>query len=795
MMVSLRGQLRGLVVCLFLFVVFFSCFSFAVTLQPITKNTAKVFAVSETTDRALTGMLTLEIKPGHGSIFFGSSAEQQTFFVPDTQKSFFDAFRAAKKIIGNVVENYDYTFSLDIGATSVEGPSAGSVAAALIVLTLEGKPFPVDDVGITGTINSHGFVGPVGGVFQKIVRAGEEGYKLFLIPTGGSLQIVESEEGVELVDVADYSMENWGMKVVEVSKLDEILDLLFMDIKDINISKSSKTKLVFIPEIIKKEPYMDVFKVIAETYKEFIEKRIDSLKTRKDNLTDRKLRSRITRHLKVADFFLSRSDIYLKNNYFYTAANNFFLVDVSAFTHGGIRYLEYLIENPGIDKNLNLIFEKAIEVEQNILERVNEMDKISSRDPEIYISAKQRLVQALAKIKAVKQDINVKDPDSLLSDIATAEGWLYITTLLAPEPGDIPEPENMKNLAENKLHSVELTLKNLGELENLENINTKLNAAKEALNLKWYATSYLVSLNLGATIEDLTQKEINSEDVFSDYNSLRESLEEKDFVPLWAELFLDHAYFYLQRFERENNIADLKSSYSLIKLSKAHLDFEEALNKEVSLRSKGRFVEIPAPGEEKTIPKVVEKPGEKTPEEKKMTIKTEVKKNNILKYTLIAIIVLLIAFLGYFLVFSKPRPSLFGKRREVEGKIDRLQDAYSQGKITKSKFNTLRGKLQNTLERLDSAISKMLLKRNILDRIEYEERKKQLFILEKKLDDLIKSYKEGNISRTFFTRNYGNLRRNIFRTRRRLYSITQAPYKAGRKGPSFLDKILKFFKI
>lgn len=127
--------------------------------------------------RGGTADLFLEVKPGSGRVFINSFP----FTREDTQVS----IRFAREVACNFLEidcsRLDFFYSIDIGSSSVGGPSAGAAIAVLTVGVLNGDSL-AKNVVITGTINSGGIVGPVSGLEEKAVAARDAGFSKILVP-------------------------------------------------------------------------------------------------------------------------------------------------------------------------------------------------------------------------------------------------------------------------------------------------------------------------------------------------------------------------------------------------------------------------------------------------------------------------------------------------------------------------------------------------------------------------------------------------------------------------------------
>ena len=89
---------------------------------------------------------------------------------------------------------------------SVDGPSAGGAITATIYAALTQKSITSNTL-MTGTIETDGSIGPVGGVDKKAEAARTQGASRFLVPKG------------QKVDVS-------GIEVVEVNNINEVLNYL-----------------------------------------------------------------------------------------------------------------------------------------------------------------------------------------------------------------------------------------------------------------------------------------------------------------------------------------------------------------------------------------------------------------------------------------------------------------------------------------------------------------------------------------------------------------------------------------
>ncbi len=176
----------------------------------------KLLAVSEKEGgfEGITADLLLEISPGSGKVFIESFPLSKI----DTQISTRFASEIACNDFEVDCEKYDFFYTIKADTTIIEGPSAGASAAVLTASILLGKDIR-KDIAITGTINSGGLIGTVGGVKEKIGAASKAGIKKVLIPVGSRFSKNSSNDTIDLVEFG----KTIGVEVVEVSDLREAI--------------------------------------------------------------------------------------------------------------------------------------------------------------------------------------------------------------------------------------------------------------------------------------------------------------------------------------------------------------------------------------------------------------------------------------------------------------------------------------------------------------------------------------------------------------------------------------------
>lgn len=155
--------------------------------------------------------LTLETINGSGKIFIEANILMNT----DTQMS----IKLARDIVCSnynlPCSSYDFYYTINGVSSIVTGPSGGAAAAVLTYAHVTGQKIP-SDFAISGTINSGGFIGPVGGLDQKVSAAEAKGIRRVFVPFGNTLVEV-NETNVSLFDFVT------NIRIQEVGSLDDVL--------------------------------------------------------------------------------------------------------------------------------------------------------------------------------------------------------------------------------------------------------------------------------------------------------------------------------------------------------------------------------------------------------------------------------------------------------------------------------------------------------------------------------------------------------------------------------------------
>jgi len=332
-----------------------------------------LLAVSETEDGQKGGIadLFLEIKPGTGRVFL------ETFPLTrvDTQISTRFAKQVACDFADKDCSKFDFFYTITANSPIIAGPSAGAAIAVLTFSLITNTKLD-KNVAITGTINSGGLIGPVGGLKAKIEAAQKIGLKKVLIPIGESFingENTSTERGYnesmnDTLNI-DELRKKFDLKIIEVSVLDEAL-FEFTGKR----FREKKANLTI------SEYYKDTMKLLAIqlcSRSTRLQKEIPELSD--DNRTKRIKENAINLSNRGKDSF--------EGNKFYSAASYCFGSNVE------FSYLSLLNQNL-TEKN---ILKKVDGLREEVKDFDNEIENEDIRtitDLESYMVVKERLIEA-----------------------------------------------------------------------------------------------------------------------------------------------------------------------------------------------------------------------------------------------------------------------------------------------------------------------------------------------------------------------------------------------------------------
>lgn len=176
----------------------------------------------------------VEIRDGTGQVLVNTAVPTGV----DFQTSARTAVLVAQNTTKIDLSKKDVIFSISSDnqtqLQAVDGGSAGGAMTVLLISDISGKPIN-NKVLMTGTIESDGTIGQIGGVAEKADAAGKNGAKIFLVPPGQSITQIQScderKEGIftyrscTLQDksLSDITEKEYNMKVIEIQNIMDAL--------------------------------------------------------------------------------------------------------------------------------------------------------------------------------------------------------------------------------------------------------------------------------------------------------------------------------------------------------------------------------------------------------------------------------------------------------------------------------------------------------------------------------------------------------------------------------------------
>jgi len=277
---------------------------------------------------------------------------------------------------------YDFLFSIEALPGIIGGPSAGSAATLLVSSALLGKKVP-DDVAITGTINSGGTIGPVGGLKYKVEAAGNNGIRTVLLPKGTS-EYTEDNVTTNLTALG----ESLNLTVVEMATIRDVLSSV------LNVSKPEpKGDLQVTSE------YEETMKSVASD----LCKRIGEYESANLNISE------------LANLTSNARDAFEKKSY-YAAASFCFRANVA--------YVQKEIELGNYSRNdfAKMLVRIKFDAEQ-LLNETNEREMRTLTDVQTYMAVRERIDETISSVRDAAMKLN--GTDSMSADIAYAQERLF----------------------------------------------------------------------------------------------------------------------------------------------------------------------------------------------------------------------------------------------------------------------------------------------------------------------------------------------------------------------------------
>jgi len=171
--------------------------------QSVQSDPTDPFGRQSVTEEGTLINISAEVQEGKGRVLVQTTPLMGVVF----QDAANTAVSVAENKTGKSLLSSDIIFSIDAKdkIPSVDGPSAGALMTLLTISAIDNNVKLNNSITLTGTIDSDGNVGAIGGVLEKAQAAKDGGKTLFLIP----------RENGELVMYKDVERNFHGFTVIE----------------------------------------------------------------------------------------------------------------------------------------------------------------------------------------------------------------------------------------------------------------------------------------------------------------------------------------------------------------------------------------------------------------------------------------------------------------------------------------------------------------------------------------------------------------------------------------------------
>ncbi len=340
-----------------------------------------------------TADLFLEIREGTGRVFLDTFPLTKV----DTQIS----NRFAKEIACNFLDKdcrkQDFIYTIQADSSIIAGPSAGAAASVLTAAALAGLEVN-QSVAITGTINSGGLIGHVGGIKEKIDAAAASGIKKVLIPKGEDIvELVDNFTVEEKIPVQEYSK----LKNIEIQEVTTLNDAIF--------EFTGRRYKEEYGELVVDEKYGEIMSGLALD----LCNRTSKIWNDIENLS---FGENYSKEKEEALNFTQKGKEAFESSKFYSAASYCFGANVK------LSYL-YMVAKNFSDEDIikgTEIVEKGIEA---LNKRISDKKILTITDLESYAAVKERLLEARNNINESLESL--EEWDNALYNLAYASERVY----------------------------------------------------------------------------------------------------------------------------------------------------------------------------------------------------------------------------------------------------------------------------------------------------------------------------------------------------------------------------------
>jgi len=201
--------------------------------QSVQSDPTDPFGRQSVTEEGTLINISAEVQEGKGRVLVQTTPLMGVVF----QDAANTAVSVAENKTGKSLLSSDIIFSIDAKdkIPSVDGPSAGALMTLLTISAIDNNVKLNNSITLTGTIDSDGNVGAIGGVLEKAQAAKDGGKTLFLIPRENSELVIYKDvernfhgftviESVpETISAKEYIEKKVGIRTEYVDTIDDLI--------------------------------------------------------------------------------------------------------------------------------------------------------------------------------------------------------------------------------------------------------------------------------------------------------------------------------------------------------------------------------------------------------------------------------------------------------------------------------------------------------------------------------------------------------------------------------------------
>ncbi len=471
-------------------------------------------------DGGNTVTVTIKLVPGSGSEY----VRLLPYAGISTQQSIKRALEYSRDKSDSEYSNCDVL--VDFGSLPygeyLDGPSAGAAISVMSYALFENLSMRNDTL-ITGSVDSYGTIGPVGGLYEKTNAAVENGAEYFITPYN---TIYESL-------TLDRLERSYGITIIEVKTVDEVIDFMLY-----NITVSERNYTIYETRLSENVtpinypgtlPLRNTAIKMIEIENWTLDRMPSSEEWIKDYFSDS-----ISEQLEV-----------IGRGYYFTAANDAFL-----------NYVEISTINAVLEDYVNLD-EKKDEIVSCLDSK--ERPVITDENFEWAVASDLRRMWALDKIDSTDIAVNIllEERYAAYHELMYADAWCRVSGMFGDIASDFGGAElnesTWKGLAELKIAEAESTQ------------HTPETASRLAIAKKSYDNGYY-----GAAIYDavyvISMDEVDLDLLLTTSDELEETtkqLSEEERTSVWGRIYHSQGFFFMNE-----NSPSISTAYRLFIYSK-----------------------------------------------------------------------------------------------------------------------------------------------------------------------------------------------------------------------------------